>query len=99
MEIYQQHRLQCSSCALGNNICRTMAVMCSIIICAHADAKGIDSLAEKNRKIGELWRGLSMDEKKYYYTLAKEESTPGMGHGGDWKTVSKILGNMNANVS
>jgi len=40
-----------------------------------------------------------MDEKKYYYTLAKEESTPGMGHGGDWKTVSKILGNMNANVS
>ena len=64
-----------------------------------ADVKEIDSLAVKNRKIGELWRGLSTDEKKKYYTLAKEESTPGVGHCGDWKTVSKILSNMNANVS
>ena len=64
-----------------------------------ADAKEIDSLAVKNRKIGELWWGLNTDEKKKYYTLAKEESTPGVGHCGDWKTVSKILSNMNANVS
>ena len=39
------------------------------------EAKEIDSLAVKNRKIGELWRGLSIDEKEKYYMLAKEEST------------------------
>lgn len=62
------------------------------------EAKETDSLAVKNRKIGELWRGLSIDEKEKYYMLAKEESTPGVGHCGDWKTVSKILSNMNTNV-
>ena len=70
-----------------------------MLFSAHAEGKELDCLAEKNRRIGELWRGLSTDEKGKYYTLAKEESTPGMGHGGDWKTVSKVLGNMNANVS
>ena len=64
-----------------------------------ADVKEIDSLAVKNRKIGELCQGLSTVEKKKYYTLAKEESTPGVGHCGDWKTLSKILSTMNANVS
>ncbi len=68
-------------------------------LCTPAEAKEIDSLAEKNRKIGELWRGLSIDEKEKYYSLAKEESTTGVGHNGDWKAVSKVLGNTNENVS
>lgn len=62
-------------------------------------AKGLNSLAEKNRKIGELWRGLSMEDKGKYYTLAKEESSSSVGHIGDWKTVSRVLSNMNENVS
>ena len=76
----------------------TVLIKCALCLTLHVEAKEIDSLAEKNKKIGELWRGLSVDEKEKYYTLAKEESTPGVGHCGDWKTVSKILSNMNANV-
>ena len=76
----------------------TVVIKCALCFSLHLEAKEIDSLAEKNKKIGELWRGLSVNEKEKYYTLAKKETTPGVGHCGDWKTVSKILSNMNVNV-
>lgn len=59
----------------------------------------MDSLGEKNSEIGELWKGLSSEDKEKYFTMAKEESLPGVGHTGDWKNVSRVLTNMNDNVS
>lgn len=58
----------------------------------------MESLAEKNRYIGQLWRDLDYEAKSKYYTAAKEETCQASSKG-SWKTVSKVLGNMNANVS
>lgn len=62
-----------------------------------SEGKQIQTLSEKNKEIGRRWRALSNDEKEKYGSIALEESTSSKK--GSWTNVSKLLKNLNENVS
>lgn len=73
--------------------------MCSCVLCIFLEGKSMKSNAEKNKMAARKWKELPAREKDEYFKQAKEQVGMHQGPNGSWKEVSRIIKNLESNVS